>query len=70
MPIQIDKGSYLDLVEGARLVGVHPESLRRLVRYGEVKALKLERGLYFTKESLGEAFDLHDVNTKSPKATV
>ena len=56
MTIAIEGGEYLDLVEAASLVSIHPESLRRLVRYGEVKALKLERGLYFTKVQLLEAF--------------
>ena len=56
MPLVIRGGEYLDLVEAAALVGLHPESLRRLVRYGEFKALKVERGLYFTKVQLLEAF--------------
>jgi len=58
MPTTIKGGEYLDLVESASLVGLHPESLRRLVRYGEVKATKLERGLYFTRADLEEAFNI------------
>ncbi len=47
MPLNIEPGVYLDLVEAAREVGMHPESLRRIVRYGELDAVVIERGLYF-----------------------
>ena len=47
MPLDIEPGVYLDLVEAAREVGLHPESLRRIVRYGEFGAIVIERGLYF-----------------------
>ena len=47
MPLNIEPGEYLDLVEAAREVGMHPESLRRIVRYGELDAIVIERGLYF-----------------------
>ncbi len=47
MPLNIEPGEYLDLVEAASEVGLHPESLRRIVRYGELDAVVIERGLYF-----------------------
>jgi|TARA_B100000315_G_C14483295_1_gene543944 hypothetical protein len=47
MPLDIEPGVYLDLVEAAREVGLHPESLRRIVRYGDLRAIVIERGLYF-----------------------
>ena len=47
MPLNIEPGVYLDLVEAAKEVGLHPESLRRIVRYGHLGAIVIERGLYF-----------------------
>ena len=47
MSLNIEPGVYLDLVEAAREVGLHPESLRRIVRYGQLGAIVIERGLYF-----------------------
>ena len=37
MPALIVGDSYLDLVEAAHVVGLRPESLRRLVYYGQVR---------------------------------
>ena len=31
--------SYLDLVEAARLLGIHPQSLRRLIKQQKVPAM-------------------------------
>ncbi len=63
MAIAIKDGEYLDLVEAALIVGLHPESLRRLVRYGKVRALKLERGLYFTAGELEQAFSRRNTSS-------
>jgi hypothetical protein len=54
MALLINGTEHLDLVEAARLLKIHPESLRRLARYGDIDALKVERGLYFPKQSLVE----------------
>ena len=43
---------FIDLVDGASILGIHPETLRRLYRYGNIDALKIERGLYFKRDSL------------------
>ena len=43
---------FIDLVDAAGILGIHPESLRRLHRYGDLDALKVERGLYFKHDSL------------------
>ena len=43
---------FIDLVEAAGILGIHPESLRRLHRYGDLDALKVERGLYFKRDGL------------------
>tara|TARA_Y100000401_G_C8242125_1_gene183612 strand:- start:388 stop:600 length:213 start_codon:yes stop_codon:yes gene_type:complete len=43
---------FIDLVDAAGILGIHPESLRRLHRYGDLDALKVERGLYFKRDSL------------------
>jgi|3_EtaG_2_1085321.scaffolds.fasta_scaffold11540_9 hypothetical protein len=43
---------YKNLIESATFLGIHPESLRRLARYGEVEPLNIERGLYFNDEQL------------------
>ena len=45
----IPKG-WVDLVEAARLLGIHPESLLRRKRYGELPAssyTKVGRSLFF-----------------------
>ena len=41
-----------DLIEAARIIERHPESLRRYVRYGDVEGIKIERGVYFTQANL------------------
>ena len=42
-----------DLVEAGRVLGRHPETIRRDVRYGNVsKSYDIERGAYFTQENL------------------
>jgi len=44
------------LVEAAQYLEVHPESLRRLERYGTIPedvVVKMERGTYFYKSLLG-----------------
>lgn len=43
---------FIDLVDAAGILGIHPESLRRLYRYRDLDALKVERGLYFKRDSL------------------
>ena len=43
---------FIDLVDAAGILGIHPESLRRLHRYGDLDALKVERGLYFKRDNL------------------
>lgn len=54
MPLWIEPGEYLDLVEAAGVIGIHPESLRRLVRYGEVAVTTIERGIYFSREAVDQ----------------
>ena len=43
----------LDLFEASKVMGLHPESVRRKFRYGEVDGIKIERGIYFKESSLG-----------------
>ncbi len=47
MRIDINGTTHLDLIEAAKVLGIHPEHLRRLHRYGDLPGMKLERGLYF-----------------------
>ena len=47
MRIEINGTAHVDLIEAARVLGMHPEHLRRLHRYGDIPGMKLERGLYF-----------------------
>jgi len=47
MQIELNGTPHLDLIEAARVLGIHPEHLRRLHRYGDIPGMKLERGLYF-----------------------
>ena len=49
-----------DLVEAARILSVHPETLRRYVRYNEVDCKKVERGLYFSYEELLKHSDIKE----------
>jgi|TARA_R110000787_G_scaffold34671_2_gene89710 predicted site-specific integrase-resolvase len=44
----------MGLVESAHILKVHPESLRRYVRYGQVNGMAIERGRYFLKSDLEE----------------
>ena len=47
MRIEINGTMHTDLIEAAKVLEIHPEHLRRLHRYGDIPAMKLERGLYF-----------------------
>ena len=60
MPLSIKPGEYLDLVEAAREIGLHPESLRRHVRYGGLSAVNIERGIYFSRVELNRFKDTYD----------
>ena len=42
----------LDLFEASQVMGLHPESVRRKYRYGQVGGTKIERGVYFQKPDL------------------
>ena len=42
----------LDLFEASQVMGLHPESVRRKYRYGQVGGTKIERGIYFQKPDL------------------
>lgn len=42
----------LDLFEASQVMGLHPESVRRKYRYGEVDGTRIERGIYFHKPDL------------------
>jgi excisionase family DNA binding protein len=41
---EFDRGRVLSLVEVGKRLGVHPESVNRWVRAGELKATRLGRG--------------------------
>ena len=41
-----------DLVEAGRVLGRHPETVRRDVRYGNITGNTIERGVYFTQEDI------------------
>lgn len=47
--------NYLDLVEAARVLGIHPQSLRRLIKNGKVPA-KLFAGKYLIERDKLEMF--------------
>ncbi len=46
--------SLYDVDEVSKLLKVHPQTLRRWVRNGEIKAYDL-RGYYFTKEQINNS---------------
>jgi excisionase family DNA binding protein len=62
----------LTVLEAARILGVHPESVKRWIRYGELQATK--RGiLYYIKRSDLESFQLlreeaHELRKTDPRA--
>ena len=43
---------FMNLVEASEVIGMHPESLRRLNRFGDITSLNIERGVYFTDEQV------------------
>tara|TARA_R100000808_G_scaffold42_2_gene253 strand:+ start:5498 stop:5707 length:210 start_codon:yes stop_codon:yes gene_type:complete len=43
---------FMNLVEASAVIGMHPESLRRLNRFGDITSLNIERGVYFTDEQV------------------
>ena len=47
--------NYLDLVEAARLLGIHPQSLRRLIKQKKVPAV-LFAGKYLIERTSLEQF--------------
>ncbi|MHB8578132.1 MAG: helix-turn-helix domain-containing protein [Dehalococcoidia bacterium] len=47
--------NYLDLVEAARLLSIHPQSLRRLIKHGKVPAV-LFAGKYLIERDKVEMF--------------
>lgn len=47
--------NYLDLVEAARVLNIHPQSLRRLIKAGKVPA-KLFAGKYLIERDKLEMF--------------
>lgn len=49
------EGLYLDLVEAARLLGIHPQSLRRLIKAGKIPA-SLYAGKYLIRRDRLEMF--------------
>jgi len=56
LQIKCEKCSHttelIGLVEAAHTLKIHPESLRRYVRYGQVNSIAIERGRYFTEADL------------------
>ena len=45
---------YMNLFEASQVIGMHPESLRRLNRFGDIESRNIERGVYFTDEQVKE----------------
>lgn len=62
----------LTVLEAARILGVHPESVKRWIRYGELQATK-HGILYYIKRSDLESFQLlreaaHELRKTDPRA--
>ena len=59
-----------DLVDASEILSRHPESMRRYVRYGDIPAMRIERGVYF-KESDIQAkklqWTIEDVKIVNPR---
>jgi excisionase family DNA binding protein len=62
----------LTVLEAARILGVHPESVKRWIRYGELQATK-QGVLYYIKRSDLDSFQLlreeaHELRKTDPRA--
>ena len=59
----IDLGNYLSVRAAARKLGIHEESLRRLLRMGQLKADKIGGQWFISKEQLSVFAATYDART-------
>jgi excisionase family DNA binding protein len=59
----IDFGNYLSVRAAARKLGIHEESLRRLLRMGQLKADKIGGQWFISKDQLSLFAATYDTRT-------
>jgi excisionase family DNA binding protein len=59
----IDLGNYLSVRSAARKLGIHEESLRRLLRMGQLRADKIGGQWFISKEQLSLFAATYDART-------
>ena len=59
----IDLGNYLSVRAASRKLGIHEESLRRLLRMGQLKADKIGGQWFISKEQLSVFAATYDART-------
>lgn len=63
----IDFGNYLTIPEAAKQLGIHEESLRRLLRMGNIPGEKLGKQWFIDKEQLALFAATYDAKTGKRK---
>ena len=66
----IDLSNFVGVHEAARRLGIHEESLRRLIRIGTVHATKIGGQWYIDKEELNLFATTYDSNTGKRKRII
>ncbi|MBA7472484.1 hypothetical protein ES707_07811 [subsurface metagenome] len=66
----IDLENFVGVHEAARRLGIHEESLRRLIRIGAVHATKIGGHWYIDKEELNLFATTYDSNTGKRKRII
>lgn len=59
----LDLGNYVTVHDAARQIGIHEESLRRLLRLGSLPGLKIGQQWFIDKEQLALFMTTYDVRT-------
>tara|TARA_R110002020_G_C16165921_1_gene763733 strand:- start:485 stop:781 length:297 start_codon:yes stop_codon:yes gene_type:complete len=58
-----------DLVEAAKEIGIHPESLRRYIRYGYISGRKINGGHTFTMKEILQLKETKELKESDPAMT-
>ena len=62
--LNIEEVRTINAIELARLLNLHPETVRRLIREGEIKAIKDGRSFYIPEEEVQRLYEERNGNTK------
>ena len=68
--MMIDLNNFVGVHESAKRLGIHEESLRRLIRIGTLPATKIGGQWYIDKEQLNLFATTYDSNTGKRKRLI